>query len=165
MMFEKGMLALTLVVLAKATSGGALDPAPLPECWNSDTTEFLTTLKAHIKSTNKEGILDCRGKDGLVDEICQYGPDFDAGETDVVIKWKECGIISVTCSNRDFPDVTYVPEFPAEVTDLDLNNGYISGYCISNTLVYFIAAAIGIAILALAIALIYCICCRKKSTR
>jgi len=177
MMFDKGILALTLVVIAKATSGGALDPAPLPECWISDNTIFLTKLKAHIKSTNKEGILDCRGKDGFVDEICQYNENFEAGETDVITEWNECGIISFTCLNRELPDeITYVPgPLPAEVKDLDLNNGHVNMLgivtCMPNTLVYFIAAVIGIAILALAIALIYCIiriiqciCRRKKSS-
>lgn len=162
-MFDKGMLALTLAVIAQATSGVADDPAPLPECWMTDVPEFLTILKTHIKSTNKEGSLECN-IDGFVDEICKHSSSFDPGDTDVTITWNECGIISFTCSNVNV-DFTYTPgPLPAEVTDQDLNNGHIIGTCMSNTVVYIIAIAIVLAVLIFAIAICYCCFCRKKTS-
>jgi len=162
-MFDTGMLALTLAVVAMATSGGADDPAPLPECWMSDVPEFITILKTHIKSINKEGILDCSGQAGFVNEVCKYSTEnaFDPGDTDIVIKWNECGIISFSCSNVN-TDRVYVPgPLPAEVTDLDLNNGHVSGTCMDNTMVYVIAIAAIIAVLAILALAIFCCCCRK----
>jgi len=159
------MLALTLVVVAMATSGGADDPAPLPECWMSDAPEFITILKTHIKSTNKAGVLDCSGQDGIVDEICKYNSDdaYDPGDTNVVINWNECGIISFTCTNVNigtpyFPDI-----LPEEITDLDLTNGHtITGTCMENTTVYIIAIAVIVVVLAILGLGIYCLFCRNK---
>lgn len=162
-----GMLALALAVLAMATSGGALPPAPapLPECWMSDAPEFITILKTHIKSTNKEGVLDCSGQDGIVDEICKYNSDknYDPGDTNVVINWNECGIISFTCSNINTDDIYFPDILPAEITDLDLTNGHtITGTCTENTTVYIIAIAIAVAVIAILALAIYCFCCRNK---
>jgi hypothetical protein len=162
-MFDTGMLALTLAVVAMATSGGAVDPAPKPECWMDDAPEFITILKTHINSTNKEGILDCSGQAGIVNEICQYSEDneYDPGDTDIVIKWNECGIISFSCSSVH-DDSSYVPgPLPAEVTDLDLTNGHMTGNCMDNTTVYAIAIAAIVGALAIIGLVIFFSCCRK----
>jgi len=167
-MFDKGMLALTMAVVAMTTSGAADDPlppapAPKPECWMDDVTEFITILKTHIKSTKKEGVLDCSGQAGIVDEICKYSDEdaYDAGDTDIVIKWNECGIISFSCSNVN-TDKVYVPgPLPAEVTDLDLTNGHVTGTCMDNTMVYVIAILAIIGVLAILALAIFCCCCRK----
>jgi hypothetical protein len=128
-----------------------------------DVPEFITILKTHINSTNKEGILDCSGQAGIVNEICQYSDEnaYDPGDTDIVIKWNECGIISFSCSNVN-TDKVYVPgPLPAEVTDLDLVNGHVTGTCMDNTMVYVIAiAAIVGALAILGLAIFFC-CCRK----
>merc|ERR1719367_2575801 len=134
----------------------------------SNAPEFITKLKAHIKSTNKEGILDCSGQDGIVDEICPYSSTkaYGAGDTDVVIKWNECGIISFTCKYVPTEYLFEPNELPSEITDLDLNNGHITGTCTSNTTVYAIAIAVIVAVLVLLVILglaIFCCCCRKKS--
>jgi len=157
-MLAKGMLALTLAVIAQTTSGEG-EVAPLPECWMTDVTEFMTILKTHIQSTNLEGSLECDIA-GFVGEICKHSDSYDAGDTDLIINWNECGIISFTCVNTNI-DATFIPgPLPAEVTDHDLDNGHITGTCMSNATV--IAIAIGIILAALIVLIALCYCCFRK---
>merc|ERR1719288_277213 len=88
-----------------------------------------------------------------------------AAKTGLVIKWNECGIISFECTAIN-SDYLYVPnQLPEEITDLDLNNGHISGTCTSNTTVYAIAIAVIVAVLVILAVSIFCCCCRKKDER
>ena len=54
-------------------------------------------------------------------EICKYNFNFASGDTDVVIKWNDCGKISFICSIFNREGVVYEPTLPEEVTNLGLN--------------------------------------------
>ena len=54
-------------------------------------------------------------------EICKYNFNFASGDTDVVIKWNNCGKISFICSIFNREGVVYEPTLPEEVTNLGLN--------------------------------------------
>jgi len=83
----------------------------------------------HIKSVNNEaGEVDCSGQPGFEKHICKYHDDYAPGDTDIVIKWNDCGKITFVCSNYNFPDVVYEPDLPEEVTNLGLN-----GDCAADT--------------------------------
>jgi len=133
--------------LSDSGEGSNLPPPPLPECYLRDVPEFIDTLKKHIKSVNKAGELDCSNQGGFVGEICKYGDEWADGDTDIIIKWNDCGKISFLCSvyNRD---ADYAPRLPAEVTNLGLN-----GDCpADNTLLYAILGGVcGLVVLILAV--------------
>lgn len=111
-------------------------PPNLPKCHLRDVPEFIDTLKKHIKSVNKAGELDCSDQEGFVGEICKYGDDWADGDTDIIIKWNDCGKISFMCSVHD---ADYAPRLPEEVTTLGLD-----GDCpADNTLIYAILGGVG----------------------
>jgi hypothetical protein len=95
-------------------------------------------------------VLDCRGKDGIVDEVCIHTLDgeYDPGDTDIIIKWNECGIISFECSNINIIGNKYYPgawkdDFPADL----LYNGQWTGTCMPNWALVAIIAGGGIAVI------------------
>jgi len=163
-MLMSSIVALSLgLSLTHATEEGSgladdTEPAPLPECYVTDVPKFINTLKKHIKieSPKKAGELDCSGQQGFVLEICKYNFNFASGDTDVVIKWNDCGKISFICSIFNREGVVYEPTLPEEVTNLGLN-----GDCPADNTYYIIGGVVG-GVVALILAVVGVVICKKK---
>ena len=89
-------------------------------------------------------------------EICKYNFNFASGDTDVVIKWNNCGKISFICSIFNREGVVYEPTLPEEVTNLGLN-----GDCPSDNTYYIIGGVVG-GVVALILAVVGVVICKKK---
>ena len=82
-------------------------------------------------------------------EICKYNFNFASGDTDVVIKWNNCGKISFICSIFNREGVVYEPTLPEEVTNLGLNGDcpppprYDIIYGVIGSFLFISAAGIG----------------------
>ena len=89
-------------------------------------------------------------------EICKDNPNFASGDTDVVIKWNNCGKISFICSIFNREGVVYEPKLSVEVTNLGLN-----GDCLADNTYYIIGGVVG-GVVALILAVVGVVICKKK---